>query len=280
MNRITLLTALLCSVALLGCATPNTATPVSDVANRVQALLPLDTLLLGEQHDAPDHQRIQREVIETLVTRSALAAVVLEMAMQGNSTAGLGHKGMAASEDSVRAALKWDDTAWPWTTYSPAVMAAVRAGVPVMGANLPRAQMSAAMKELDLDQRLSGPALKAQQQLIRIGHCNLLPENQISSMTRIQIARDVAMANTLVKALADAAQPGKTVVLLAGSGHVDRRLGIPQHLPQGLTSKSVLLIAASASEGMERIAGFDVIWPTAAVPVKDYCAGLKATMSG
>lgn len=282
-NRITLLTALLCSVALLGCATPDTATPVSDVAKRVQALLPLDTLLLGEQHDAPDHQRIQREVIETLVTRSALAAVVLEMAMQGNSTAGLGHKGMAASEDSVRAALKWDDTAWPWTTYSPAVMAAVRAGVPVMGANLPRAQMSAAMKELDLDQRLSGPALKAQQQLIRIGHCDLLPESQISPMTRIQIARDVAMANAIAQAHANAAlaaSPAKTVVLLAGSGHVDRTLGVPLHLPSGLKAKSVLLVAGSESDAGGKASDFDAVWTAAPVSAKDYCAGLKGKIKG
>ena len=42
-----------------------------------------------------------------------------------------------------------------------------------------------------------------------------------------QIARDRAMAQTLQQA----ARPGKTVVLLAGSGHVDPRLGVPRHLP-------------------------------------------------
>jgi uncharacterized iron-regulated protein len=279
-----------------------TLQPVGDVAQRVQALLPLDALLLGEQHDAPDHQRIHREVIEALAARGALAGVVLEMAMQGNSTASLarlgsnGGQGVAAvSETAVRDALKWDEQAWPWATYAPAIMAAVRAGVAVMGANMPRAQMGAAMQQTALDQRLNGPALKAQQQLIRLGHCNLLPESQISPMTRIQIARDVAMANAIAQAHASAANagsaavaanaantvpPGKTVVLLAGSGHADRTLGVPQHLPPHLKTRSVLLVAGSASDAADRAADFDVVWSAAAVPPQDYCAGLKGKIKG
>ena len=200
-----------------------------------------------------------------------------------------------ASEAAVRAALKWDEQAWPWATYAPAIMAAVGAGVPVMGANMPRAQMGAAMQQPDLDQRLNGPALKAQQQLIRLGHCNLLPESQITPMTRIQIARDVAMANAIVQALANPSQPAnamnvgnavhtvntaRTVVLLAGSGHVDRTLGVPQHLPPGLKVKSVLLVAGGESDAGSKASDFDVVWAAAPVPAKDYCAGLKAKMPG
>ena len=311
MKRYVLTSVLLTAITVAGCVAPSSpatfatlnsagtpvATPVADIAARVQALLPLDALLLGEQHDAPDHQRIHREVIEALAARGALAGVVLEMAMQGNSTASLVNTGgTLASEESVRAALKWEEPAWPWAAYAPAIMAAVRAGVPVMGSNMPRAQMGAAMQQPDLDQRLNGPALKAQQQLIRIGHCNLLPEGQISPMTRIQIARDVAMANAVVQAHATAAlsngapanpaQPGtaaktgNTVVLLAGSGHVDRTLGVPQHLPPSMTVKSVLLVAGNASEAGGRAADFDAVWSAAAVPPQDYCAGLKAKIKG
>ena len=305
-HRTTLLDVLLGTMALTGCAIAAgaalTARPVADVSVRVQALLPLHALLLGEQHDAPDHQRIHVEVIEALAARGALSAVVIEMAMQGNSTASLAvtssQGSTGASEDAVRAALKWDERAWPWAAYAPAIMTAVRAGVPVLGSNVPRAQMGAAMQQTDLDQRLSGPALKAQQQLIRLGHCNLLPESQVSPMTRIQIARDVAMANAVVKAITDAAiapnavspaspanpaysaHPAKTVVLLAGSGHVDRTLGVPQHLPAGVTAKSVLLVAGSASDAGDRAANFDTVWAAAPVPAKDYCAGLKAKLPG
>ena len=145
----------------------------------------------------------------------------------------------------MQSVLKWNNKAWPWAAYGPAIMTAVRAGVPVMGANLPRESMRVAMRNAAVDTRLSGPALKAQQQLIRLGYCNLLPENQIGLMTRIQSAKDISMANTLSKA----ALPGVAVVLLTGSGHADQFLGVPlpQHLPSNLVSKAVRLRAGDVA---------------------------------
>src|SRR4051812_6030333 len=85
-------------------------------------------LLLGEQHDAPEHQQLHRQVVEQLADRQLLAALVLEMAEGGRSTRGLAAE---AGEAQVRAALGWNSEAWPWELYGPAVMAAVQAGVPV-----------------------------------------------------------------------------------------------------------------------------------------------------
>jgi uncharacterized iron-regulated protein len=124
------------------------------------------------------------------------------------------------------------------------------------------------MADSQLDLRLPAPAFKAQQQLIRQGHCDLLPEGQITPMTRIQIARDRRMADTLAKAV----QPGRVVVLISGSVHADKQLGVPQHLPAGLQVKSVRLLAGGKSLPGET---FDSVWGTEALPDKDYCAGLR-----
>lgn len=266
MNRCLAWLLPLCLVSA-GCAAP---APVSgDVAaGRVEALLPADAILVGEQHDAPEHQRIHREVIDALAARGVLAGVALEMAPQGGSTAGLPRD---ASESAVQAALQWSDAAWPWSTYAPAVMASVRSGVAVLGANLPRAAMRSAMAEGQLDALLPGPALKAQQQAIRLSHCETLPESQIAPMTRIQIARDRAMAQTL----AGLAAPGKTAVLLAGARHVDRQLGVPLHLPAALRIKVVTLHAGGAPDDATSKAGTDATWTTPAVPPKDYCAEMR-----
>jgi len=233
--------------------------------DRLAAWLPADVLLLGEQHDAVAHQRVQQGLVATLAGRGQLAALALEMADSGTSTAGLPSD---ASPEQVRASLKWDDTAWPWTAYGPVVMSAQRAGVPVLGANLPRSDMRASMADSQLDLHLPAPAFKAQQQLIRQGHCDLLPEGQITPMTRIQIARDRRMADTLAKAV----QPGKVVMLISGSVHADKQLGVPQHLPAGLQVKSVRLLAGGKSLPGE---SFDSVWTTEALPDKDYCAGLR-----
>lgn len=253
-----------CALALAGCA----GIAGDTTGRQLAALLPADALLLGEQHDAPDHQRVQRDVVQALAARGALAALALEMAEQGRDTRGLP---AGASEEQVRAALGWVDAAWPWRAYGPAVMAAVRAGVPVLGANLPRAQMRSRMADRRLDGLLPGPALKAQQQRIRLGHCETLPESQIGPMTRVQIARDVAMAETL----AAAARAGQTVLLLTGRGHADRTLGVPQHLPATLRVKSVGIGAVQEAGAAETGREFDLLWPANPGPAIDHCRALR-----
>ena len=248
-----------------------TGSALQITTTRLDALLPADVLLLGEQHDAAEHQQIHQQVIALLAQRGLLAAVALEMADVGVTTAGL-HP--SSTEQQTKSALKWDEKDWPWQAYGPAVMTAVRAGVPVLGANQPRELMRANMGDNTLDGQLPGPALKAQQQLIRSGHCDLLPESQITPMTRIQIAKDISMANTLAKV----ALPGKVVLMVSGSGHTDRLLGVPQHLPATLKVKAVRLRAGDAQVG-DKAEAFDAVWATPAAPEKDYCADFKAQMA-
>ena len=236
---------------------------------RLAALLPADVLLLGEQHDAPAHQRLQRQTVEWLAARGQLAALTLEMAERGHDTRDLPRSASAAQ---VQQALAWHDAGWPWANYGPVVMAAVRAGVPVLGANLPATRQREAMRDTTLDARLPPPALKEQQQRIRDGHCGLLPESQIAPMTRVQIAHDIAMADTV----SAARQPGRTVLLVAGNGHVQRTLGVPLHLPVGVSSKVVSAQStASQPSPAEQTSGADLLWPTPPVPPRDYCAELR-----
>ena len=273
-----LLPAAALSLALLGAAGCATPAPLgADGQARLATLLPADVLLLGEQHDAPAHQQLQRQAVQWLAARGELAALALEMAEQGRSTAGLPRD---ASEADVQHALAWRDAGWPWKTYRSVVMAAVRAGVPVLGANLPAARQREAMRDAALDARLPPAALAEQQQRVRDGHCGLLPESQIGPMTRVQIARDIAMADT-VRA---ARQPGRTVLLVAGNGHVHRALGVPLHLPPDLTTKVLSAQSGQAQAAIDsevtdtlpaHTSGADLLWPTPPVPPRDYCAELR-----
>lgn len=239
------------------------ATPV---AQRLHALGRPDVLMLGEQHDAPDHQRQHLAAVQGLAAVGELGAVVLEMADTGHHTVGLPTH---ATEAQVQQALAWRDSAWPWAHYGPAVMAAVQAGVPVWGGNLPRTRNAAVMKEADWDTRVAPEVLQAQRDAVREGHCNLLPAGQIGPMTRIQLARDAHMAQAVQAAVV----PGKTVLLLTGSQHAHRLLGVPQHLPPSLSLTTVRLATDGIRPGDR--SGFDAVWTTPALPPRDHCAGLK-----
>lgn len=262
--------ALAIALLLGGCASaPAPALSPSQQA-RLAALLPADAILLGEQHEAPEHHLLERQVIEWLAARGRLAAVALEMAEQGHGTAGLPSD---ASETAVRTALAWDDAAWPWAAYGPVVMSAVRAGVPVLGANWPAARVREAMADATLDAPLDPAALGRLRERIDAAHCRLLPADRLAPMARVQVARDRAMAQTV----SGAHEPGRTVLLITGGGHADRALGVPRHLPEGLRVSVLLALAGGAGPGTpaDGLHAGDQVWPTPALPPRDPCAPLR-----
>lgn len=263
MRSRTLVTLAATLALVAGCAT-RADTPSPDAL--LSRVMPTPLLLVGEQHDASEHQRLQRDLVQALATRGQLAAVVMEMAEAGHDTRGLARD---ADEAAVRAALGWNEQHnWPWPTYRPVVMAAVRAGVPVVGGNLPRNRMREAMGDAALDASVTPPVLLQQREAIRTGHCDLLPETQLGPMTRIQLARDRTLAQVATAQLA----AGRTVLLIAGNGHVRSDLGVPLHLAAGQTHRVVVSRAGQAGAGVPA----DAYWDTPALPEADHCAGLRA----
>ena len=215
-------------------------------------------LLLGEQHDAPSHPRLHAQAVRDLIAQRRLTALVLEMSDAPARTSSLSPD---ATEAQVQTALHWKPAAWPWAHYQGAVMAAVRAGVPVVGGNLPKASMAQAMQSTDYD-RLFSPALwQRHLDHIRTGHCNMLPATQLAPMARVQVARDVQIASSIVSEMAAPNAQGKTVLLIAGSGHVDTQLAVPFHI-QRLSPGAAVQVTQ---------------WPSENTGT-DYCAQFKQQM--
>ena len=229
--------------------------------------------MLGEQHDHPDHHALQAWIIGALAQRGRLAAVALEMAETGSRFAGP----RDATEAAVRNALRWNDGGWPWRLYSAPVMAAVRAGAPVAGVNLPQADLRAAMQDARWDATVPPDVRRRVIDEVAESHCGLLPAAQLPAMARIQFARDDSMAEhsrTLTR-------PGKTVVLLTGSFHANRTLGVALHLdaePIGVFS--LLLQGLDADTAAKLPTGYDAVWFTPGTPPVDHCAELRKAMKG
>jgi uncharacterized iron-regulated protein len=237
-------------------------------AQRAPAL-PLSTLptqgvlLLGEQHDNPHHQHLQQQAVQHLLRRGTLNALALEMAPAGASTQGLPAH---ATDEAIQRALRWSQAGWPWAPYAATIRLAVRAQVPVVGANLPRAAIMATMQDPSIDTSVPPQVWQQQRQAVAQGHCGLLPESQLDPMTRVQVARDQRMARTLAALW----RPGQVTVLLTGSAHANRTLGVPLHVPAQVPVTSVYMAPQGAASS-----GFDVTWPAPAAPARDYCAELK-----
>ena len=94
-------------------------------------------------------------------------------------------------------------------------------------------------------------------------------------MARIQIARDLSLAQTAEREL----RAGQTVLLLAGAGHVRRDVGVPRHWPAALAGQAHVVWLRAGQAGADGMAGAtDAVWPTPPVPEKDHCAELRERM--
>lgn len=260
--------ATLALLGLAGCQTfGDLASPESTLNS--SAYLKAQVILIGEQHDAPEQGEVQAQIVKTLINEGRLLGLVLEMAEAGTSTVGLDSQ---ASDEAVKHALHWAEAAWPWSRYSGAIMHAVAAGVSVYGGNLPRSEMPAKMLAPSAFEHQHPMAWQRLQALVTQGHCDLLPKAQIPAMTRIQVAKDQRMAQTIAD-LSHEASPGQAVVLIAGAVHVNRKLGVPLHLLDSMPTWSLELRPRDAQPSPT--GDFDATWLTPKAPSTDHCGQLR-----
>lgn len=210
-------------------------------------------VLLGERHDNLDHHRLQARLVRAMIAAGRRPAVGFEMLTVDQAPAV--ERFLAtrpADAAGLGPAVGWEKSGWPpWRDYQPIADAAVRAGLPIVAANLDRDGTRAVRREglaalgpdlvkrLGLDRPLD-PATRAEMvQEAQVSHCGHVPEAMVEPMINVQRARDAYMAARLAEAgRADGA------VLVTGSGHVRRDRGIPVYLAtlaEGATIASLIL---------------------------------------
>lgn len=235
-------------------------------------------ILLGEKHDNPDHHRLQAWTVRALIAAGRRPAVAFEMFRADQADAIARH--LAASPVDARGladALDWRRSGWPeWSMYEPIVEAALRAGLPLVAANL-RQTITATLRRggaaaldaglvarLGLDRPFPEEVRQRLATEIRDGHCGQLPERGVDAFIVVQHARDAHMAAAMREAGGDGA------ILIAGAGHVRRDLGAPRFLPEGETA-SVAFLEVRAEMTAPPAAPFDYVWLTPRVDDRDSC---------
>lgn len=238
----------------------------------VEQLAGAPRVLVGEQHDNPDHHALQLWLLRALEAQRPQGSLLLEMLTPNQQ----------AAVDQVRAdyangrppadlsrALAWQ-ASWDWGLYGAIVGYAVRQPWPLQAANLDRSEI---MTIYAVPPPLAGkvstaPAVReVLLEQIRQSHCGMLPESQLPAMLAIQQQRDRRMAEQL----RDAVEPA---LLFAGAFHVRRDLAVPLHLQDigGAGGARVLMLAEAGKP--VTAAETDFVWFTPAMPEQDHCASL------
>ncbi|RMD85932.1 MAG: hypothetical protein D6815_00820 [Candidatus Dadabacteria bacterium] len=193
-------------------------------------------LLVGETHENRDHHELQARLFGAVVARGRRPALSMEMLDTGQHEAierCLAEPRCDAAH--FRRAVSWDTSGWPsWSWYAPIIEIALRNGLPIVPANLPRSQLRKIARQGKLETDLAArlwtaeaipPAVRREiEEDIRVSHCHQVPERLVASMALAQRVRDAFMAETLAKHAAGG------VVFVAGNGHVRADRGVPLHL--------------------------------------------------
>jgi len=236
----------------------------------VDRLAEAPRLLVGERHDNPDHHALQLWLLRALETRREQGSLLLEMLTpdQQERVDAVRDK-IAAGQDpgDLPQALSWRK-GWDWALYGPLVRHALARPYPLLAANLDRPQMLRIYRKqpalrgtLSTTEAVRGALLTQ----IRVSHCGKLPASQLPAMLAVQQQRDRRMAEALLAA----PEPS---LLLAGTFHARRDLGVPLHLRDlGAGADSLVLLLAEVGNPVGA-AEADFVWYTPAQPVRDYCA--------
>jgi uncharacterized iron-regulated protein len=256
-------------------------------------------VLLGEQHDNPDHHLLQASLVRALAgngRRPALAFEMLGVEQQPLVDEALARE--PGNPDAIAQAVDWAKSGWPdWALYRPIFAAGLEHGLPIVAANFPRAEGKAlamqglsvlspeVVTRLGLDTPLPEDVARAMRAELFESHCGHMPQEFMEPMMHVQRARDAQMAERLL-----ASDKGGGAVLITGSGHARTDRGVPARLAvlsPGAKVRSVAFLEVSAGKhepqgyvdrfGTGRLP-FDYIWFTPAAQREDLCEKLRKRM--
>ncbi|WP_367395034.1 ChaN family lipoprotein [Cupriavidus sp. Agwp_2] len=234
-------------------------------------------VLLGEVHDNADGQQQRLGAITRAVEQGWRPAIAMEQ-FDRERQADIDRARRERPRDADYLIAQAGGGAWQWPLYRPVVALALQYDLPLVAANLSRADAGKIVRggldglfpaderqKLGLTGELPPDLVAAQTAVLDRGHCGNFPKAMLPGMLAAQAARDAVMA----QALRPYAQRG--AVLIAGNGHVRRDVGVPRWLA-GEAGKvvSVGYVESAPADGE-----FDMAVVVPAVARKDPCLQAK-----
>lgn len=219
--------------ALAGCAGTPPAAVAGDVAHQFTGKT---YVLLGEVHDNADGQKRRLLALSDALAAGWRPAIAMEQ-FDRERQADIDRARRERPGDAAYVVAQAGGKSWQWELYTPVVALALRYDLPLVAANLSRADAGKIMrggldgvfdatqrKRLGLAAPLPADVVTEQTAVLDRGHCGNFPKAMLPGMLDAQAARDAVMAASM-REYAD-----RGAVLIAGNGHVRRDVGAPRWL--------------------------------------------------
>ncbi|MGX6570146.1 ChaN family lipoprotein [Cupriavidus necator] len=234
-------------------------------------------VLLGEVHDNAAAQQQRLAALTRAVEQGWRPAIAMEQ-FDRERQPDIERARRERPRDADYLIAQAGGGAWQWPLYRPVVALALQYDLPLVAANLSRADAGKIVRagldslfpagerqQLGLSGALPGDLVAAQTAVLDRGHCGNFPKAMLPGMLAAQAARDAVMAQTL----RPYAQRG--AVLIAGNGHVRRDIGVPRWLGAGVGQ----VVSVGYVENPPADGEFDMAVVVPAVARKDPCLQAK-----
>ena len=256
-----------------------------DAQALAQVMARRPVVLLGEVHDNAEQHATRAAALRQLLAGGARPALAFEQfdrerqADIDRARREAPPAGRTAADhiiEQARPARGWD-----WSLYRPFVELALEYDLPIVAANLSRADAmrvatagfaavfdDAKRARYGLD-ALPPALIAAHEKAVDDGHCNRMPADALPSMARAQIARDLALAEAIRPYFA------RGVVLLTGNGHVRADIGVPFFLGEAERAQAIAIGLLERDKAEAELAQrFDVAFATPVQSRGDPCASI------
>ncbi|SOY41255.1 ChaN family lipoprotein [Cupriavidus taiwanensis] len=271
----------LCAAAMLAAAaallTAGCAAPRPAPATVSAAFAGKPYVLLGEVHDNAAGQQQRLDALTRAVAQGWRPAIAMEQ-FDRERQADIDRARRERPRDADYLIAQAGGGAWQWPLYRPVVALALRYDLPLVAANLSRADAGKIVRggldrlfsaderqRLGLTGALPPDLVAAQTAVLDRGHCGNFPKAMLPGMLAAQAARDAVMAQALRPYAARGA------VLIAGNGHVRRDIGVPRWL----AGDAGMVVSVGYVESAPADGEFDLAVVVPAVERKDLCLQAK-----
>lgn len=242
-------------VANLG-STPNLAYEIYE--NKTQNLLDFDELitrlsaydiiLLGEEHDQEKHHIFQTMIIKALAQNEELDLVFEMLESNNQTTIDRANANKAdIKPNQIQKALTWDSQKWHYKGYKELLQNIFYEKVNIKAGNLSKdeiAMIFAGVEPIRGEKSTTKEVQESIKALIDKQHGGSGDEELLDKLTQIQQYKDRRMADKLVHSTNKA-------LLIAGNYHCDKSIGVPLHIEDFKSGKSVAVLWLSSDKDKE-----------------------------
>ena len=216
-------------------------------------------VFIGETHVNPDHHRAQLDIIQALNRKGAQLAIGMEMFPREKQTILNQWVAGDLTEKQFLELVEWEEVwGYPFSLYRDILFFARDNSIPIFGLNAPREIVrktgDVGLDNLDEQDR---ERIAADIRLNNEAHRQVIKErfadhpstdSDFERFYQAQRVWDETMAETTVQALSDSSTAPDIIVVLAGTGHMLYRLGIPDGIARRTDYHFVVIAPATVGD--------------------------------